>query len=113
MNRRLPAQIIAIACLLILPVGMFAQLPTPTYGWNLGNTLEPPGGEGSWGPAATQNVINAAADAGFNTIRLSVAWNSHANQSTYQIDAAWLARVKQVVDWCYARKMNVIINSHW
>jgi aryl-phospho-beta-D-glucosidase BglC (GH1 family) len=24
-----------------------------------------------------------------------------------------MARVKQVVDWCYARKLTVIINSHW
>ena len=90
-----------------------AQLPTPTYGWNLGNTLEPPSGEGTWGPVATQNVINAVADSGFNTIRLPVAWDSHANQSTYQIDAAWMARVKQVVDWCYARNLYVIVNCHW
>jgi peptidoglycan/xylan/chitin deacetylase (PgdA/CDA1 family) len=46
--------------------------PTPTYGWNLGNTLEPPGGEGAWGPTATQKLINAVADAGFNTVRLPV-----------------------------------------
>jgi aryl-phospho-beta-D-glucosidase BglC (GH1 family) len=90
-----------------------AQLPTPTYGWNLGNTLEPPSGEGTWGPAATQAMINAVADSGFNTIRLPVAWNSHANQSTYVIDPAWMARVKQVVDWCYAKNLTVIVNCHW
>ncbi len=113
MNRRSIAVFIAIACLLLLRSASFAQLPTPTYGWNLGNTLEPPGGEGSWGPAATQNLINSVADAGYNTIRIPVAWDSHANQSTYQIDAAWMARVKQVVDWCYAKNLYVIINCHW
>lgn len=113
MNRKLSSAICAIACLLLLPVTAFGQTPTPTYGWNLGNTLEPPCGEGCWGPAATQNVINAVANAGFNTVRIPVAWNSHANQSTYQIDAAWMARVKQVVDWCYARNLYVIVNSHW
>ncbi len=113
MHRLLTALIVRIACLLTLPVAAFAQLPTPTYGWNLGNTLEPPSGEGTWGPAATQNVINAVADAGFNTIRLPVAWDSHANQSTHQIDPAWMARVKQVVDWCYARNLTVILNCHW
>ena len=113
MHRSLTALIVKIACLLMLPVAAFAQLPTPTYGWNLGNTLEPPSGEGTWGPAATQSLINAVADAGFNTVRLPVAWNSHANQSTYQIDAAWMARVKQVVDWCYARNLYVVINCHW
>jgi endoglucanase len=113
MHRLLIALIVRIACLLMLPVAAFAQLPTPTYGWNLGNTLEPPDGEGTWGPAATQSLINSVADSGFNVVRLPVAWNSHANQSTYQIDAAWMARVKQVVDWCYARNLTVIINSHW
>ncbi|HWA27473.1 MAG TPA: cellulase family glycosylhydrolase [Lacunisphaera sp.] len=107
------ATVLSLALLALLPGFALAQLPTPTYGWNLGNTLEPPGGEGTWGPAATQNLINAVADAGFNTIRLPVAWDSHANQSTHLIDPAWMARVKQVVDWCYAKNLRVIINCHW
>ena len=102
-----------LAGLLLLPTLLFAQLPTPTYGWNLGNTMEPPSGEGTWGPAASQDLINAVADAGFNTIRIPCAWDSHANQSTYQIDPAWMARVKQVVDWCYARNLYVVLNIHW
>jgi endoglucanase len=113
MKRLISHRIMLLAWILLLPLAAFAQLPTPTYGWNLGNTLEPPGGEGTWGPAATQNLINAVANAGFNTVRLPVAWDSHANQSTYQIDAAWMARVKQVVDWCVARNLYVIINCHW
>jgi len=101
------------AILGLLPALALAQLPTPTYGWNLGNTLEAIPSEGSWGPAATQSLINAVADSGFNTIRLPVAWDTHANQSTLQIDPAWMARVKQVVDWCYARNLYVIVNCHW
>lgn len=113
MNQRLTLMGAVLACLLLLPFAAFAQLPSPTYGWNLGNTLEPPDGEGTWGPAATQALINSVADSGFNTVRLPVAWNSHANQSNYQIDPAWMARVKQVVDWCYARNLYVVLNSHW
>jgi aryl-phospho-beta-D-glucosidase BglC (GH1 family) len=113
MNERLNALIVANVCLLMLPVVTFAQLPTPTYGWNLGNTLEPPCGEGCWGPTATQALINAVADAGFNTVRIPCAWDSHANQTTYVIDPTYMARVKQVVDWCYARNLYVIINCHW
>jgi len=106
--------IIAVVYLLIHPAVTFAQLPTPTYGWNLGNTLEPPDGEGTWNnPPATQALIDAVADAGFNVIRIPVAWNSHANQSTYVIDSAWLARVQEVVDYCYNANLHVIINSHW
>ncbi len=110
---KLRTRVIPTLCLLILPFGAFAQLPTPTYGWNLGNTLEPPCGEGCWGPPATQALINSVAHAGFNAIRIPCAWDSHANQSAYQIDPAFLARVKQVVDWCLATNLHVIINDHW
>ncbi len=105
--------LITFACLLMLSTAAFAQLPTPTYGWNLGNTLEATGGEGSWAPAATQQLINSVAAAGFNTIRIPVAWDIHANQRTHQIDPAWIARVQQVVDWCRAANLTVIINIHW
>ena len=116
MNRQLNesnASVIAIVCLLMLPLCAFAQLPTPTYGWNLGNTMEPPCGVGCWGPPPTQALINAVTNAGFNTIRIPCAWDSHANQSTYQIDPAYMAQVKQVVDWCIADNLYVIINDHW
>ena len=63
----------------MLSSAAFAQLPTPSYGWNLGNTLEPPCGEGCWGPPATQALINSVANAGFNTIRIPCAWDSHAD----------------------------------
>ncbi|MFO1477346.1 MAG: glycoside hydrolase family 5 protein [Verrucomicrobiota bacterium] len=105
--------ILSILCLLNLPFGAFAQLPMPTYGWNLGNTLEPPCGEGCWGPAATQALINTVAHAGFNTIRIPCAWNSHANQTTYVIDPVFMARVQQVVNWCLATNLTVVINDHW
>ncbi|MBC8137179.1 MAG: glycoside hydrolase family 5 protein [Fibrella sp.] len=107
------ARITMTASLLMLSSTAFAQLPNPTHGWNLGNTLEPPSGEGSWGPPASQALINSVANAGFNTVRIPCAWDSHANQSTYQIDPAYMARVKQVVDWCFARNLHVVINCHW
>jgi hypothetical protein len=113
MSRQMNAVIFAMVCLLMGQVYSFAQLPTPNYGWNLGDTLEPPCGEGCWGPAATQALISGVTNAGFNTIRIPCAWDSHANQTTYQIDPTYMARVKQVVDWCLARNLYVIINDHW
>lgn len=116
MNKRLVTLCMTAASLLMLPRPAPAQLPTPTYGWNLGNDLEPapaPAKEGDWGPAATQALINNVAAAGFNTIRIPVAWNTHADQSTLQIDPTYMARVKQIVDWCYAKNLYVIINCHW
>ena len=55
-----PNSLFVSVCLMLFPLGVSAQLPTPTYGWNLGNTLEPPCGEGCWGPPATQALINAS-----------------------------------------------------
>ncbi len=104
---------VAISGFLLIPFGAFAQLPTPTYGWNLGNDHEALPNPGAWGPTATQALINNVADAGFNVIRIPCAWDTHADQSTLQIDPAFMARVKEVVDWCYARNLYVIVNCHW
>lgn len=84
-------------------------------GWNLGNSMEPPSGETAWGnPKTSQALIDAVAAAGFNAVRIPCAWDSHIeNQETFKIEDAWLARVKEVVDYCYANDMYVILNIHW
>ncbi|OIQ91750.1 xyloglucan-specific endo-beta-1,4-glucanase BoGH5A precursor [mine drainage metagenome] len=106
-----------IAGLIWMPLVAMAQnsgpLPMPTYGWNMGNTLEPPSGPGSWGPLPTQAMLDAVAHAGFNTVRIPCAWNSNADPTTYTIKATYMAQVKQMVDWCLARNMYVMINDHW
>ncbi|MBC8027482.1 MAG: cellulase family glycosylhydrolase, partial [Steroidobacteraceae bacterium] len=99
-----------------------AQLPTAQtvagqirVGWNLGNTLEAQCGETAWGnPQTTQALINSVRAAGFNTIRIPAAWNCHVNPAgSTTIDAAWMARVKTVVDYAYNQGMYVILNIHW
>ena len=84
-------------------------------GWNLGNTLEVPGNETGWGnPKATQLLIDSVKAAGFNTVRLPCAWDSYLeNRTTAKINASWLARVKEVVDYCVKNNMYVILNIHW
>jgi endoglucanase len=84
-------------------------------GWNLGNTLEVPGGETLWGnPKASQALIDSVCKAGFNTIRLPCAWSGYIeDETTCKLKASWLTRVKEVVDYCYAHQMYVIINIHW
>src|SRR5689334_25091095 len=79
-------------------------------GWNLGNTMEAICGETAWGNATvTQQLIDSVKAAGFNAIRIPAAWDCHANQSTMTIDAAWMARVKQVVDYAYNQGMFVVL----
>ena len=102
-------------------------------GWNLGNALESAGAEWddaaygwkniweknydnwetAWGnPKTTKTMIQKVKAEGFNAIRVPVRWVPHANLNTMEIDAAWLARVKEVVDWCIEEDLMVILNTH-
>ncbi|HMP91714.1 MAG TPA: cellulase family glycosylhydrolase, partial [Phnomibacter sp.] len=97
------------------------QIPTAgqlawqmTIGINLGNTLEAICDEGAWGAGKTpKQLIDSIKAAGFNTIRLPVAWFCHADTITLKIDRAWKGRVKEVVDYCISNNMYAIINMHW
>jgi len=85
-----------------------------TLGWNIGNSLEAPGGETAWGnPVITQALIDMVKSNGFNAIRIPCAWNLHANQTTGAIDPAWLGRVREVVQYCINDGMYVLLNCHW
>ena len=100
-------------------------------GWNLGNTLDATSDwtdnngvfhselkgietEECWGmPKTTEAMITAIKNAGFKTIRIPVSWHNHITDTTnYTIDSAWMARVKEIVDWAYNKNMCVIINIH-
>jgi len=86
--------------------------PNMGLGWNLGNTMEVPKDPTAWGNVVpSADVIKAVKLAGFNTIRIPCAWNSHASNGT--IDATWLATVKGVVDAAISYGMYVLLNSHW
>jgi len=84
-------------------------------GWNIGNSLEVPGGETGWGnPVVSQELINSVKAAGFNAIRIPCAWDGYiVDEETYEISDTWFARVKEVVDYCYENEMYVILNIHW
>jgi aryl-phospho-beta-D-glucosidase BglC (GH1 family) len=122
-------KVIRIFCssgnLIVLLVGLFlnspllSQLPTAQQiaskmkvGWNLGNTLEAICGETAWGnPKANQKLIDSVKAAGFDALRLPCAWDCHTTNGI--IDSAWIARVKEVVDYCINDSLFVIINIHW
>lgn len=120
LNTNFLRKFLLFTCLsLILHATSWAQLPTAQQvasqikaGWNIGNTLEAPCGETCWGnPMVSQQLINSVKAAGFNAVRIPCAWDSH--QTNGVIDANWLARVKQVVDYCVNNNMYAILNIHW
>lgn len=110
-----------VACGLLMSVSAKAKLPKAqkiagemTIGWNLGNTLEAIGGEDAWGAGHTsQQLIDSVKVAGFNTVRIPVSWFIHSDTVTSVIDKDWIARVKEIVDYCIKDDMYVILNMHW
>ena len=83
-------------------------------GINIGNTLEAIGGETAWGnPQVTQALIDKYKQSGFTAVRIPCSWDQYANQSTGKISDQWMARVKQVVQYCINDGMYVVLNIHW
>jgi len=98
-------------------------------GINLGNTMEacdnnvgiktnaPLSYETYWGqPKTTQAIIDGMKAAGFDTIRIPVAWMTNAThlyEGDYTIDAGYMDRVEEVVRYARKAGMYVIINDHW
>lgn len=85
-----------------------------TMGWNIYNTLDAPGWETGWGnPKVTQQLIDLVKSTGMNAIRIPCTWSNHIiNNQTSEIDPLWLARVKEVVQYCINDNMYVILNTH-
>lgn len=83
-------------------------------GWNLGNTLDAIGGETAWGnPLTTEAMIRAIAASGFKSMRIPVTWRDHFGPPpSYAIDAAFMNRVQQIVDWALGAGLYAIINLH-
>jgi len=84
-------------------------LPLPTYGFNLGNSLE-----AMWGYSYPSTAtLETAAKAGFNAVRIPCAWDTNSDKTTGKIDPAYMAKVKKAVDDSIAQGMYVFINVHW
>lgn len=85
-----------------------------TLGWNIGNTMEAIGGETAWGnPLISRDLIHLLKANGFDAVRIPLAWDQYANPQSAEISAAWLERVKQVIQYAVDSDMYVLINIHW
>ncbi len=117
---------IFIACILTsklyCQLKPFDALPHMMRGINLGNTLELPQ-EGKWNPTdppewssngpAQEYYFDAYKEAGFQSVRIPITWHTHTLETApYTIDATWLKRVEEVVDWALKRDFYVIIDAH-
>ncbi len=97
-------------------------------GINLGNTMEAYGHdtlgteaeittyETLWGqPETTKAMIQGMKDAGFDTLRIPVAWTNAMDfeSGDYTIGAAYLDRVEEIVNYALDAGLYVIVNDHW
>ncbi len=90
-------------------------------GWNLGNTLDANNGsrmanivqsETCWGqPVTRPELILMMKDAGFGAIRVPVTWFPHMDNNG-TVDAAWMKRVHEVVDYVINAGLYCILNVH-
>lgn len=91
-------------------------------GWNLGNTLDahqigfsadtPEEYESLWkNPPACAELFEVVYAAGFRTVRIPVTWYPHLD-ARHRINEAWMARVRQVVDYALSANLYVILNVH-
>ena len=87
-------------------------------GINLGNTMDGHSNlmpnETSWQSVkTTKEYITALHDAGFNTVRIPVTWGQMIDKNNgYTINASWISRVQDIVDYCISQDMYAIINVH-
>lgn len=102
-------------------------------GWNLGNTMEAAvtwgsnpvktfnnagdlASETAWQSTKTsQQIIDYVKAQGFRSIRIPCAWvyGHISDANNFTIDAAWMARVKEIVDYCINDGLYVLLNDHW
>ncbi|MCR4742943.1 MAG: glycoside hydrolase family 5 protein [Treponema sp.] len=96
-------------------------------GINLGNTFEavntklgydalPSEYETAWGqPETTNEIIAAYKAAGFDSLRIPVAWTNTMDwkNGDFEISEDYLARVAEVVQMALDNNLYVVINDHW
>ncbi len=81
-------------------------------GVNFGNMLEAPS-EGAWGLRVEPEYIDAAAAAGFKSVRLPVRWSNHASPGRpFDVDPVFMARLESIVDSLLGKGLYVVLNMH-
>ena len=117
-KRNLWTAVVAASLSMVLPSDA-KTLPTATeifnqmgFGINIGNTMEVPGNPTGWGNKfPTEAYIDSVKAAGFSTIRIPCAWDSHTTNGV--INKSWLDSVQVVVDHCMRAGLVTVLNIHW
>ena len=96
-------------------------------GWNLGNTLEAGSSsnndknagvstEVSWQKTkTTKQLIDFVKAQGFKSVRIPCSWvmGHITDAANATIDPTWMNRVQEIVDYCIANDLYVVLNDHY
>ncbi len=97
------------------------------WGWNLGNHFDTSTGKDGepmsyteknrvvrfWDKATpTLSLYTNLKKAGASTVRICVTWGNYQTADPWTIDPAYMAEVRQNVDWAESAGLNVILNMH-
>ena len=109
----------------ITPQNMVAMMGT---GINLGNILSAPF-EGNWAAPLTEEYVDNVYRLGFKHVRIPIRFDNQTtpfssvtytngsgdyigSPSNYTVNATYLDRIEQIIDWCIARNLIAIIDVH-
>ncbi len=111
---RIQAMVIAIAALALLwtseePARSAGSLGR---GVNLGNALEAEQ-EGWWGVTLEESFFRLAKEAGFDHVRVPIAWHHHTETSPpYRIDETFFQRIDWVLEQAQRNDLKAVIDVH-
>jgi len=95
------------------PLSVKNALQKLSPGMNLGNTLEAIPKATSWGnPPPTDAFFKAVRAAGFNSIRIPVAYSQYLDDNL-RVKPEWISHVTDVVRKANRAGLYVLINIHW
>lgn len=109
----------------ITPHNMVSMMGT---GINLGNILSAPF-EGNWAAPLTEEYVDNVYRLGFKHVRIPIRFDNQTtpfssvtytdsfgnyigSPSNYSVNTVYLDRIEQIIDWCLARNLIVIIDVH-
>ncbi len=79
---------------------------------NLANALNAPK-EGEWGYVIREKDLQRISLAGFDSVRVLIAWNEHAQKTApYTIDPAFFTRIDEVVGQAQHYGLAIILDMH-
>ena len=104
---------LASVCLAAEKPNAFTMNKLLGRGINIGGALDTPKTEGEWGVTLQEEYFQIIKDAGFNSIRLPVRWNTRTeDKPPYTIDPNFFKRIDWAINNCLSRNLPVVLFTH-